>query len=159
MTKTTIRTPDPHESEKGFSLYPGSVFDKNGGMPFPGREREYTPLSNHLRRVLREPLKEYLPEDTDYDVVFDRLEYLFSLRFWQSTFPNREYAWAPLGGFAARSKYRPHLQIMRKMDDEIESLGGNWPPLKAGLFEGTIQELKEAKQAFDNYIDRQALGY
>jgi hypothetical protein len=159
LTKTTIRTTDPNESENGFGIYPGWVFDRKDGLPFPGRDRDYTPLSNHLRQVLREPLKEHLAEESDYDAAFDRLEYLFSLRFWQSTFQNREYAWAPLGGFAVRSKYRPHLQIMRKMDDEIKSLGGDWPPLKAGVLDGSIDEIKQAKQAFDRYIESKEWGY
>jgi hypothetical protein len=158
LTKTTIRTTDPNESEKGFGLYPGWVFDKKDGLPFPGRDREYTPLSSHLRQVLREPMKEYISEESDYDAVFDRLEYLFSLRFWRTTFQNREYAWAPLGGFAWRSKYSPQLQIMRKMDEEIELFGSDWLPLKSGVLEGPIDELKKAKQGFDSFIERQAWG-
>ena len=44
-----------------------------------GREREHTPLSNHLFEALREPLRDYLPDDAEYDAAFDWFEYLICL--------------------------------------------------------------------------------
>lgn len=38
-----------------------------------------TPVNNHLEQVLREPFREYLPDDEQYIRFFDRFEYLFAL--------------------------------------------------------------------------------
>jgi hypothetical protein len=38
-----------------------------------------TPLSNHLFEVLREPLRQYVPDDNEYDAAFDWFEYLICL--------------------------------------------------------------------------------
>jgi hypothetical protein len=40
---------------------------------------EHTPLSNPLFEALREPLREYLPDDAEYDNAFDWFEYLICL--------------------------------------------------------------------------------
>jgi hypothetical protein len=159
LTKVTTRTADVDEFVQGFALYPDSVVERSDGQQLPGRDREYTPLSNHLRETLRETLKEYLPEERVFDAAFDRLEYLFSLRYWQSTSKNPDYAWAPLGRFAWTARYRPQLQIAGKLDAEIESLGSDWPPLKFGVLEGPVDELKLRKQSFDEFIAKRSWGY
>lgn len=43
------------------------------------KERAYFPVSEHLHETLREPLRQYLPDDESYDGCFDRFEYLLAL--------------------------------------------------------------------------------
>lgn len=57
----------------------GAVLAPDLQRRLPGYESQYTPLSNHLFSVLREPLREYLPDDALYDQAFDWFEYLFGL--------------------------------------------------------------------------------
>jgi hypothetical protein len=45
----------------------------------PGRENQYTPLNKYLFDILREPLREFLPDDVLYDDLFDWFEYLLGL--------------------------------------------------------------------------------
>ena len=58
------------------TLHNVGVLARDAQRLLPGREREHTPLSNHLYDFLREPLREYLPDDTVYEATFDWLEYL-----------------------------------------------------------------------------------
>jgi hypothetical protein len=158
MSKITVRGSEEEEKVIGFTLYPDSVMKQQQGRQLPDRDRQYTPLSNHLRQTLREPLKDYLPEERDFDNAFDQLEYLFALRYWQYTSKHTGYEWAPLGSFAWRSRYRPQHQIAVKLDAEIAELGVEWPPLKYGLLQGPIEQLKEIKASFDKYVQNARWG-
>ena len=87
----------------------------------PGREREYTPLSNHLYALLREPLRQYLPDDAGYDATFDWLEFLLSLahidlqvtrtqiREEKAKNPNFFY-WTPVGRYSWKRLERNIVQ-------------------------------------------------
>jgi len=116
-------------------------------------------LSNHLRQRLREPLKDYLLAEGDYDEAFDRLEYVFALRYWQYTQQHPGYEWAPLGAFAWRSRYKPQQQIMSKLDAEISELADDWPPLKHGIVKGPLEELQLVKASFDKFVQTTRWGY
>lgn len=39
----------------------------------------HTPMSDHQFEILRDPLREYLPSDAEYDQMFDWFEYLLCL--------------------------------------------------------------------------------
>ena len=42
--------------------------------------------------------------------------------------------------------------IMEKINLEIENDREKWPPLKAGLFNGSLERFTKVKQAFDTFI-------
>jgi hypothetical protein len=76
----------------------------------PGREREFTPLNNYAFEVLRDPLREYLPDDGAYDDAFDWFEYLLGLVHCDLTATPEQieqvkngaadgYIWGPIGRF------------------------------------------------------------
>lgn len=60
-------------------LTPFAVLNRDYQQVLPGREREHTPLCNHIFETLREPLRDYLPDDRAYSEAFDWFEYLSSL--------------------------------------------------------------------------------
>lgn len=103
----------------------------------PGRERNYVPVSEHLFATLREPLAEVLPDDLEYDQVFDRFEILMSLA--AAAAPN---AWVPLGRFAWKIRSRDlSLASMLGVSADKEKL--NWPGLEAGMFEGSASRMHD----------------
>jgi hypothetical protein len=69
------------------TLYPQAVIDSSFAQQLPGLEEHYTPLNDHLHTTLQDPLREFLPEDSDYTRCFDRFEYLFALA--RSALPER----------------------------------------------------------------------
>lgn len=116
----------------------------------PGIEHLRKPfLSNYLYEILREPLKEFLPQETRYQKSFDRFEYLFAL---VNTYLE-DNGFGPIGCFAFRLKHEHReVSIMEEIGSEASEAGDNWPPLKAGLFRGDFEKFNSIKQKFDEYI-------
>jgi hypothetical protein len=44
------------------------------------------------------------------------------------------------------------ILIAQKIAAEIEAAGDNWPPLKSGLFGGSLEQAKSAKAEFDGFL-------
>lgn len=135
------------------AIYPFAVIDDVGRV-LPGFEKRRTPLSDYLCAKLREPLREYLPRDEDYENTFDRFEYFLGLVHadlnrveWQNGW------WGPTGCFIWRGRYFG-ASIPETIGAELEAAGANWPPLKAGLFGASIEQAKTAKAKFDSFLSQ-----
>ncbi len=105
-----------------------------------------TPTSDHLYAVLRRRLSTFLPDDAEYQRAFDEFEYLVCLSFIHTGDKNetRFPSWPPIGSFV----WRHALDTNRLIDElsrDAERLGGDWPPLKAGLFDGSIETFKAVR--------------
>lgn len=106
-----------------------------------------TPTSDHLFSVLRPRFVELLPDDLEFQRAFDEFEYLLALtvvHYFQRT--GGAMAYAPYGCFVWRdalSSDRLIYQIKR----DAKALGHNWPPLKAGLFDQSIEAFESARDA------------
>lgn len=64
-----------------------------------GLERNHTPVSDQLFRVLREPLRYVLASDEDYEGCFDRFEYLCGLIYVDVAGERGDSVWGPVGRF------------------------------------------------------------
>jgi len=60
-----------------------------------GGEQVKTPSSDRLHANLRNTLRAFVPNDLDYDKVFDRFEYLFSLVYLDAQERDGARRWAP----------------------------------------------------------------
>jgi hypothetical protein len=61
-------------------LAPMHVLQRKHGHEFlPGRERQFTPFNDYVFEILREPLRDYIPDDKTYDEAFDWFEYLLGM--------------------------------------------------------------------------------
>lgn len=132
-------------------LYPNKVMEKAIAERLPGMERRYTPLNDRLYQVLREPLREYLPQDEGYQKCFDRFEYLFALVYADLREKQKRSIVGPVGCFAWRN-IMVEDHIMTEIELEIKDAGNNWPPLKAGLFDGSLERFQYLKHEFDKFI-------
>jgi hypothetical protein len=111
LLETRIRKdPFQPEAQAAVSLHNLAVMERGVQQLLPGRQREHTPLSNHLHDSLREPLRDYLPDDRDYDHAFDWFEYLLALTYCDLQNSEAKLAeeaqrdpgfhlWAPVGRF------------------------------------------------------------
>jgi len=126
-----------------------------------GMERRYTPLSDHLYEILREPLKEFLPQESRYQKCFDRFEYLFALIHADIDKESGLSAFGPIGSFGWRYKglRSSEVSIMKEIDSEASEAGDNWPLLKAGLFGGDIERFKSVKLEFAENIKEIIRGW
>jgi len=129
----------------------------------PGREREHTPLSNHLFQILRDPLREYLPDDGVYDAAFDWLELLFSLAHLDAEVTRTQlredkakdpdfFYWTPLGRFFWKRIERSVLK------DTEPTTDGILPAKVVAALQAGFCEAGDGTRT-DKYLDlRAALG-
>jgi hypothetical protein len=118
----------------------------------PEYENNITPVSDLLSKELREPLLDYLPAQEDYDNTFDRFEYLLGLSFLHLNYGgNDDKCWGPVGRFMCRGRHYG-FNIAQQIGNELTAAGANWLPLKAGFFNGSIDQAIKAKAMYDAYL-------
>jgi len=122
-------------------LAPTMVLTKLVASKLADMERHKTPLSAEVQAFLLPLVRPVVPGEGDYVRTFDRFEYLLSLINVdvQLQSDKKTVAWVPIGCFGWRASNREAL------DREIERLGQSWPPLKAGLFDGALDRVREAR--------------
>jgi hypothetical protein len=103
----------------------------------PGQERNNTPLSNHLFQAVREPLRDVVVDDRDYQEAFDRFEYLLWLVHADLGKQHRGSYRSPVGMFHWRHEYQPDRGIARAIQAEADQQGEGWDPIAAGLVGGS----------------------
>jgi hypothetical protein len=127
------------------------VIEHQLAQQLPGQERKYTPLSNHLFQVVREPLRDVVVNDRDYQETFDRFEYLLGLVHADLGKQFRGSYRSPVGMFHWRHE-QPDRGIAQAIQAEVDQQGERWGPIAAGLFGGSWARLKEAKTAYDEQL-------
>jgi TIR domain len=118
-----------------------------------GYKRRHTPASDLLHYRLREHLRELVPDDRDYDQLFDRWEVLLALVMTDlglESKPGDPYIDQPsFGRFTWRNQYQQSGQWVETMlQEEASSRGTDWAPVKSGLFGGLSTR---ALAAFDDF--------
>ncbi|MFD2078721.1 hypothetical protein SAMN05421678_113215 [Actinopolymorpha cephalotaxi] len=120
---------------------------QRGGM-------RHTPISDHLHDLLAPLLKDLVPDQEDYSDLFDETEVLLGAlavdAYLQAQKESRYVGRQWYGRFTWRYRHsdRP---LHHRIQAEFEAQGSNWPPLKAGLFDGSAER---AAAALDEYCDR-----
>lgn len=114
----------------------------------------YTPINDYLHRTLRNTLRDLLPRDADYDDCYTRFEYLFALVSGDQHEKLKAYPYFPVGRFVWSDRGRSDLSqsMLDSLYNEIESAAGEWPGLKAGLFDGTTEGFQSVKKRFDEEL-------
>ena len=101
-----------------------------------GTERRYTPVSDWIHDVLREPLKQLIPNDSRYSYAFDKFEMLVSLGYYHLN--NNWTDWFPLGAFIYRHDNRKH--ILTTMIESVSVMRDGSPYVTSGIFGSTPEE-------------------
>jgi hypothetical protein len=111
----------------------------------PSQGRYYTPTNDHLGRVLREPLREFVAADEHWEMEFDRFEYLFSIAYADLN----SGQWAPVGSFSWRRRRSDNDSLSTMLGDEAQAAGDRWPFLVGPLFDGSLDRFLEMKAVVD----------
>ncbi len=148
-------------------LSTSSVLEPRAQKVLPGRENEYTPLSNHLFETLRAPLRPYIPDDTLYEQSFEWFEYLFCLLYCDARVTRESLAEMERSNPAFILRAFPGRFVWKQASDQTImdmtelSKGEPYPPrvsgiLRAGMFEsgGALNDDKymQVKAAFDRFL-------
>ncbi len=109
--------------------------------------RLYTPGSDLLHKILREPLRPMILDDDDYTETFDRSEVLLALMTADAEKHTDAYTPSPYYGAFTWRYRRTHIQQtpfeQSFVDDALNSEGA-WPLLSAGLFGGDMARFRSA---------------
>jgi hypothetical protein len=110
----------------------------------------YAPVSEHFFRLLREPFRVLLHDDRQYQRCFDRFEYLRSLLEVDVTGEVQS-----VGCYGWRWKHSEE-DVRKEIEAEEGAVGRNWPPYRAGWFNGQRDRFMAAKKKVDDLVARLA---
>jgi hypothetical protein len=121
----------------------------------PAHAEKYTPRSEHLFAIMREPLRRFLPDDSQYDEAFDQLEYLLALTFLDLDESTNKIVgpWAPPGRFCWKCRHS-ETGVLFDSEKSLVQEGANWPPLQAGFFGGRPERAKDLQAKLREFIPR-----
>jgi serine/threonine protein kinase len=143
VTRSPLLTPtdNNHEVPAILRVAAASVMGRDLARTLPGMDGRHTPTSDWLFELLRDPLRPLLRIDMDYEQAFDRMEYLIAMM----VTAHRDGGWFPTGRFCWRDADRRHFK-QRTLGDalrsEVENLGAEWGPVRAGMFRDAGDALK-----------------
>ncbi len=123
---------------------------------------EFTPTNNHLFDIIRPIVKDYIPDNKEYDEIFNRFEYLFALNYIdlnKSDLTNLEEgnnARAPIGRFGW--KYRivwtihPEDSLLFDYVEYIKNSGTEFGLFQAGFFDSSLERFNKIEEAFRKWF-------
>lgn len=120
-----------------------------------GYEHNITPVSNRVRDVLREPLRDYLPSESAYDDTLDRFEYLVALieldieMGANTVIPEGSTLGGPPGRFAWRS--REVRSVEERLLEEADKHGNAWAIVQDGVF-SSLARFRGVEKAYRENI-------
>ena len=154
--KALFHTPvqDPESSNKEFTAIlavPQALKHVDDAFKhLPGHERNFTPRSEYLFKLLQPNLDDLFFLGTDYQRHFDRFEVLFALEH-----AHQGHGWGPVGRFGWKYERGGVASPFHLLLSEAAAQGTRWPILAAGLFGGSLDRFNEvAKQYNDNILAR-----
>jgi hypothetical protein len=121
----------------------------------PGHEKHLVPRSELQFKRIQPILDELLFLGNSYEDLFDRFEILHALSFVHAK-AGSGTGWGPPGRFAWKHRHYGETAPYHRLVQEFESAGEEWPPLKAGMFSGSVGTLRATVAAFTPILARLA---
>lgn len=118
----------------------------------PGHERNYTPMSDYLLKILQPRLDDTLFLGKNYETAFDTFEVYFALCAADTRLANGQDGWGPIGRFGWKRgrDNSPFERILK----EAKTQKNEWAPLKAGLFGGDIERFNKVSEHLTHMVGR-----
>jgi hypothetical protein len=151
----------PYETQEPMVLAVNSstVLRNDWAKMMPGKENHFVPFNDRLcyESGLREALRDYVPDDQDFIRMFDRFEYFLGLVHWDLSDKEDGRGWAPIGCFYHRygaAYHRDLIRVIKEVLAEADVAGQQWAPLKAGLFDESLDRFRKVAQGYSELIER-----
>jgi hypothetical protein len=129
----------------GLNLY--DVFKK-----LPGHERQHVPRSEYLFKLLQPSLDDLFFLGRDYEPMFDRFEIFLALVHAELNYTPGSRVWGPIGRFGWKYSSGRGTNAYTEIIKEANSFKSDWPPLKAGLFSGSIDRFLDVSKRFEDEL-------
>lgn len=124
----------------------GGAFKK-----IPDHERNYTPISEYLFKILQPGLDDLFFLGKGYEAVFDEFELLFALSVADLNKQEGSHFWGPVGRFGWKNRDYG-TSPLQKLRNEAALHKDNWGPIKAGMFGGRYERFEEVAEQYQNNI-------
>jgi hypothetical protein len=120
----------------------------------PGHERQFMPMNEYLFKLLQPTLEDALFLGHSYEPLFDRFEILFALECSNIVATGDHSPWGPPGRFAWKHRGGRQDSPFNQLVEEVNQQGGNWPPLKAGFFNGSLARFQELAAEYSDVMQK-----
>ena len=120
----------------------------------PGHEWQYVPRSEYFFKLLQPGLDDLLFLGRDYEPMFDRFEVFLALVHAELEYNPDNRVWGPLGRFGWKYSSGRRSNAYSEIVKEANSFKSEWPPLKAGLFSGSIDRFLEVSTKFEESLKK-----
>lgn len=117
----------------------------------PDHERQYTPLSEYLYKLVQPELDDMLFLGKGYEDVFDEFEVLFALVVADLRKQEDSHFWGPIGRFGWKNR-RGRISPFQKLRNEAAQHRNDWGPIKAGMFGGQYERYEEVAELYQKEI-------
>lgn len=135
------------------SLVSGAEYLPKGFKDLPGHEKQYVPQSEYLFKKLQPELDDLLFLGTDYERNFDRFEMLLALEYAHLSERIGGGFWTIIGRFGWKHR-RSYGSPYTALTAEATSAGAAWPPLAAGLFDGSAERFQEVSSGVSQQLNK-----
>jgi len=116
----------------------------------PGHERHFVPRSEYVFKKMQPQLEDLLFLARSYEDLFDRFEMFVALTFADQS----ERGWGPPGRFSWKQSRGWGEGPLDALIKEAQSAGENWPPLRAGLFGGSLDRFLKVAEVLKAQTSR-----
>ncbi|MEE9175041.1 MAG: caspase family protein [Thermodesulfobacteriota bacterium] len=122
----------------------------------PGYEKFYVPRSEYLFKQLQPTMDDLLFLGKSYEEMFDRFEVFLALVYADMAKESRRDLWGPFGRFAWKyeSERYHSTNPFSKILEEANSAKDDWPPLKAGFFDGSHERFHGISGGYEKLLQR-----
>lgn len=125
----------------------------NAFKQIPGHERHYTPLSEHLFKILQPRLDDTFFLGKNYETAFDEFEVFFALAVADIEMAKNNHVWGPVGRFGWKQRSRDNAPLSRIISD-ARTRKHSWPPFKAGMFGGDFERFDKVATEYLQLVGR-----
>lgn len=150
---TKLGSSDYGESSSFFALKVGEAAGEllDVFKRIPDHNRNYTPLSEYLYKLVQPELDDMLFLGKGYEDLFDEFEILFALVVADLNKQKDSYVWGPVGRFGWKNR-RHGTSPFQKLRNEAAQYKNNWGPIKAGMFGGQYERFEEVAELYQKEI-------
>lgn len=118
----------------------------------PDYDRKYVPKSEYLFKEIQPVIDDLFFMGKSYEETFDKFEVFYALVYADIDYKEGERVWGPPGRFAW--KYTGYSEsAITELKNEAYRLKDEWPPLKAGLFNGSHERFKIVSDSYIKLIE------
>jgi hypothetical protein len=122
----------------------------------PGHERQYTPRSEYLFKVVQPWLDDLLFLGRTFEPLFDRFEVFMGLVYAdlrRERYPTR-HIWGPVGRFGWKANRGYGSNPLSELLAEAAGAKEGWAPLRAGFFGGSYERFQAVADGYRGLINQ-----